>query len=107
MRFFFSSRRRHTILQGDWSSDVCSSDLGLDSYGHDVETAYLLLESAHALGVRNHMKNHTSRMLLDHALDHGWDKAGGGFFEEIGRASCREGVQMVEEDGAQQVRGDG
>src|SRR5205807_6327358 len=24
----FSSRRRHTRLQGDWSSDVCSSDLG-------------------------------------------------------------------------------
>src|SRR6266446_8153390 len=27
--FVFSSRRRHTRLQGDWSSDVCSSDLGL------------------------------------------------------------------------------
>src|SRR5688500_20374084 len=27
LRFFFSSRRRHTSLQGDWSSDVCSSDL--------------------------------------------------------------------------------
>src|SRR5574339_332484 len=26
--FFFSSRRRHTISPGDWSSDVCSSDLG-------------------------------------------------------------------------------
>src|SRR6478735_9462564 len=26
--FFFSSRRLHTRLQGDWSSDVCSSDLG-------------------------------------------------------------------------------
>src|SRR5256885_5034912 len=25
--FFFSSRRRHTRLQGDWSSDECSSDL--------------------------------------------------------------------------------
>src|SRR5438094_10118752 len=25
--FFFSSRRRHTISYGDWSSDVCSSDL--------------------------------------------------------------------------------
>src|SRR2546426_6597008 len=25
--FFFSSRRRHTRLQGDWSSDLCSSDL--------------------------------------------------------------------------------
>src|SRR5262249_59535035 len=26
---FFSSRRRHTRLVSDWSSDVCSSDLGL------------------------------------------------------------------------------
>src|SRR5437016_8850069 len=25
--FFFSSRRRHTRLVSDWSSDVCSSDL--------------------------------------------------------------------------------
>src|SRR6266850_2136672 len=29
--FFFSSRRRHTRLQGDWSSDVCSSDLSVVS----------------------------------------------------------------------------
>src|SRR5690348_1717081 len=28
--FFFSSRRRHTRWTGDWSSDVCSSDLGLN-----------------------------------------------------------------------------
>src|SRR2546430_7056736 len=27
MRFFFSSRRRHTRFDCDWSSDVCSSDL--------------------------------------------------------------------------------
>src|SRR5437764_1775851 len=27
--FFFSSRRRHTRYIGDWSSDVCSSDLEL------------------------------------------------------------------------------
>src|SRR5207253_7524712 len=26
--FFFSSRRRHTRWPRDWSSDVCSSDLG-------------------------------------------------------------------------------
>src|SRR2546422_3782802 len=26
--FFFSSRRRHTRCSRDWSSDVCSSDLG-------------------------------------------------------------------------------
>src|SRR2546430_4467062 len=27
MSFFFSSRRRHTRFDCDWSSDVCSSDL--------------------------------------------------------------------------------
>src|SRR5256885_8267412 len=31
--FFFSSRRRHTRLQGDWSSDVCSSDLEIPETG--------------------------------------------------------------------------
>src|SRR5260370_14329292 len=29
MNFFFSSRRRHTRFKCDWSSDVCSSDLGV------------------------------------------------------------------------------
>src|SRR6266498_1305425 len=29
MFFFFSSRRRHTRCGRDWSSDVCSSDLGM------------------------------------------------------------------------------
>src|SRR5688572_32416880 len=27
--FFFSSRRRHTRFDCDWSSDVCSSDLAI------------------------------------------------------------------------------
>src|SRR5690606_41098120 len=30
--FFFSSRRRHTRFSRDWSSDVCSSDLGGRQY---------------------------------------------------------------------------
>src|SRR6266487_5028257 len=41
--FFFSSRRRHTSWTGDWSSDVCSSDLDLtaaDLDKHTVEKAY-------------------------------------------------------------------
>src|SRR5256886_8259200 len=29
--FFFSSRRRHTRFDCDWSSDVCSSDLEMES----------------------------------------------------------------------------
>src|SRR2546430_8177548 len=32
--FFFSSRRRHTRFDCDWSSDVCSSDLNLSWSGH-------------------------------------------------------------------------
>src|SRR5256885_7992066 len=35
--FFFSSRRRHTRLQGDWSSDVCSSDLMMSAGPGTVE----------------------------------------------------------------------
>src|SRR5688500_20247111 len=38
MLFFFSSRRRHTRLQGDWSSDVCSSDLFRKCTGIESET---------------------------------------------------------------------
>src|SRR5699024_11963513 len=30
--FFFSSRRRHTRSKRDWSSDVCSSDLGPERF---------------------------------------------------------------------------
>src|SRR5205807_7560941 len=41
--FFFSSRRRHTRLQGDWSSDVCSSDLNLAKYSYDASNGYLKL----------------------------------------------------------------
>src|SRR6267154_3951742 len=38
--FFFSSRRRHTRWTGDWSSDVCSSDL-LRVGGRDEQRHYL------------------------------------------------------------------
>src|SRR5215467_13891968 len=46
--FFFSSRRRHTRLQGDWSSDVCSSDLAdaqaaiADAYAHKVGDEFIV-----------------------------------------------------------------
>src|SRR2546422_355285 len=39
MFFFFSSRRRHTRCSRDWSSDVCSSDLGGGSLGFGVGAA--------------------------------------------------------------------
>src|SRR5256886_4302822 len=36
--FFFSSRRRHTRFDCDWSSDVCSSDLGVRWYEFTVDS---------------------------------------------------------------------
>src|ERR1039457_4525102 len=39
----FSRRRRHTRLQGDWSSDVCSSDLdGIDGAPYPFRDVLLL-----------------------------------------------------------------
>src|SRR6266571_7952809 len=35
--FFFSSRRRHTILTCDWSSDVCSSDLERERRANEAD----------------------------------------------------------------------
>src|SRR5688500_20347501 len=58
MLFFFSSRRRHTRLQGDWSSDVCSSDLTHDDDPlAPVETVHFrqqLVERLFALLVATH-----------------------------------------------------
>src|SRR5256885_5076441 len=46
--FFFSSRRRHTRLQGDWSSDVCSSDLMLLAEELEADWSKVRIESAPA-----------------------------------------------------------
>src|SRR3712207_1613870 len=46
--FFFSSRRRHTRYWRDWSSDVCSSDLGvlqIDSIAVVARSPYFVLWS--------------------------------------------------------------
>src|SRR5690348_18283034 len=46
--FFFSSRRRHTRWTGDWSSDVCSSDLVNGVNESDYDAAVNLVESTKA-----------------------------------------------------------
>src|SRR5438093_8595328 len=49
--FFFSSRRRHTRLVSDWSSDVCSSDLEFNDlllWDQDITKELLLGERANA-----------------------------------------------------------
>jgi len=53
------------------------------SFGHDVETAYLMLEASHALGIKNDSKTMTvGKRMVDHALRNGWDSTVGGFYDE-------------------------
>ncbi len=67
----------HTVFTNDW---VPVKDG--ESFGHNVETAYLLVESMHALGKPDDADTwDKARMLVDHALKVGWDKAHGGFFD--------------------------
>jgi mannobiose 2-epimerase len=55
---------------------------GNDSYGHDVETAYLMLETDEVLhGKASDKTERMAKMLVDHALAYGWDAKNGGFFQ--------------------------
>ncbi len=54
-----------------------------DSFGHDVETAYLLVEASAALGEPEDAKTwEMAKSLVDHALDFGWDDQYGGFHDK-------------------------
>src|SRR5256885_104799 len=63
LAFFFSSRRRHTRLQGDWSSDVCSSDLDvqkllLAGFGPAKQGELKQLPFNHLLGDLDECRQH-------------------------------------------------
>src|SRR5690242_21115248 len=73
--FFFSSRRRHTRLTCDWSSDVCSSDLGLGethalavALGELADQAVLHVGDEAAL---HHVGHPAPSLRAPHALDLG------------------------------------
>lgn len=81
------------FLEPDWtpvsfrdsSEDVILKHHNLDhvSFGHDVETAYLMLEASHVAGLENDTVTlRKAKRMVDHALAHGWDSVAGGFYDE-------------------------
>src|SRR5256886_10397858 len=89
--FFFSSRRRHTIFDCDWSSDVCSSDLlpkrGFNNAAFHKRYAIVNLDDLNAFKAGtavNEQLLRESKLVRGHFI--------GIKILEIGRASCRERV---------------
>src|SRR5688572_2062054 len=85
--FFFSSRRRHTRFDCDWSSDVCSSDLthllrppasAIDNSDAALRNLELLCQNQNQLFISR---------ALNRSRRHSYSER-----IEIGRASCRERV---------------
>src|SRR5690606_39605803 len=84
--FFFSSRRRHTRFSRDWSSDVCSSDLAVREAS--VQRRVYLFGQLAADAV-------DTAQILDGGRAHAVETAEGlDQAAEIGRASCRERVEI-------------
>jgi mannobiose 2-epimerase len=80
------------FFQPDWTpvSLKDSSDTyimqhhGLDyvSFGHNVETSYLLLEASHTLNLQNDtITLRIAKQMMDHALQNAWDAQPGGFYD--------------------------
>ncbi len=64
------------FFNADWSRLP-----GNDSFGHDVETGFLLVEAAEALGITDGKAWTAARHLVDHALQYGWDRERGGLYD--------------------------
>ncbi|SMO96112.1 AGE family epimerase/isomerase [Gracilimonas mengyeensis] len=80
------------FLQPDWtpvsfrdsSRGVIDEHYYLDhvSFGHDVETAFLMLEASHALGLEDDtITPKKAKQMVDHSLRNGWDAQDGGFYD--------------------------
>src|SRR5256886_3678447 len=86
--FFFSSRRRHTRFDCDWSSDVCSSDLALESPVN--VSVYPYRNSVLAFGEQG-LPWELDPVTLETLGEYNFGGAVNDI-SQIGRASCRERV---------------
>jgi cellobiose epimerase len=73
------------VSNRDSSREVILERRNVDhvSFGHDVETAFLMMEASEALGIEHDKKTwEVGKQLVDHSLKTGWDNKLGGFYDE-------------------------
>ncbi len=84
------------FFEGDWTpvtiryatDELRAANYDLDhiSFGHDVETAFLMLDAARVLSLDDGVRTPiVARRLVDHALRWGWDNTEGGFVDRAYR----------------------
>ncbi len=82
----------HLFFRQDWTPvsfrDATQAEreahYGLDhvSFGHDYETAFLMLEASFVLGLKQDVRTlSVAKRMLDHAIENGWDAPLGGFVD--------------------------
>src|SRR5690606_41190676 len=98
------SRRRHTRFSRDWSSDVCSSDLSYLAIGiQDISNTQALFNYAKEKGVQVIKREEIFPENIDKVIAQiqSFAEQTDAIYltvdmDEIGRASCRERVELVE-----------
>lgn len=83
LNLFFNSKWEPISFR-DTPEEIRRMNYGLDhvSFGHDYETAFLMLEASYILEIENDSSTLLkSKKMIDHAIEYGWDKDSGGFFD--------------------------
>lgn len=84
LNLFFENKWKPVSFR-DAPEGVRKKNYGLDhvSFGHNYETAFLILEGSYVLGLKDDIKTlKKARQMMDHAIENGWDKSSAGFFDE-------------------------
>jgi cellobiose epimerase len=80
--FFERNWKPVTLKEVNAPKRLFNYELDHISFGHDVETAYLLLDASQALGLRDDTTTLSiAKKKVDFALRHGWDTEHGGLFD--------------------------
>jgi len=96
----FLERDWTPVSYSDSSDAVRESHFYLDhvSFGHDIETAYLMLEASHVLELESETKTlETAKKMVDHSLAKGWDSENGGLYDEGYYFDDTDSISIIDE----------